>query len=424
MPSSRGRRHTKKIDTIHADNMSIAQSYSFTHSKKGRPTEGVKGEPSDLEGFKALQKPVTDRNLSRIGDLKRSYQTAKSLTSMNGKPQSSVPMAESTFLSSDHVTSASPTPFEIAFRIKTSDSILDGDYAYLALTDPEITTYADHLGLGNKFSGHAGNEANQWGAVRGRSANQDPVSPGIRLSDRPEISRGNQRERLCEGCTNTDLPAAKICSSNSAGSVGDSVSRSQCTTTTTDSVKKRKPKSAEQIERARDRRRLARRAKRAAKAHHTTKDPTALDDDVASDNSGEGILNAKASKRDDSLGPLLESEEDELRRMLQPKVSALQASHQRELQKVRLQFAKDFDENLGVISRFLRASRAYVFDNGDPQRVSRAALGLFVLPEHVAVRTMKKLIAVSDEGVQAVDRRGLPIHDCPSDSNVTCKSIL
>lgn len=127
-------------------------------------------------------------------------------------------MLESTLLSSTHAPFL--TTFDIAFRSKNSDSIADEDLVYPALIDPKITTYADHLAPGNGIYGHASNKADQWRAVRGRSADEEHVSPGMRSSSKPNITAIMQREELCEGLTNTDMPAATNAASRNVRSSG------------------------------------------------------------------------------------------------------------------------------------------------------------------------------------------------------------
>lgn len=101
----------------------------------------------------------------------------------------------------------------------------------------------------------------------------------------------------------------EVSSSDSTSAVYDSVSRSGCTNTNTESVKMRKQKSPKYFEGARDRQRLARRTKRAAKAHRTSKDHTVLDDETTSENGGESIRNDKSPEGDKSSGPFLKLEE-------------------------------------------------------------------------------------------------------------------
>lgn len=70
---------------------------------------------------------------------------------------------------------------------------------------------------------------------------------------------------------------------------------------------------------------------------------------------------------------------------------------------------KEADDNLGIFSRFLRASRGPFHDGN--QRVFDAALASFYEPEDVAVSAMKKLIAGSSDRVQTVDQGQPPIDD-------------
>lgn len=156
-----------------------------------------------------------------------------------------------------------------------------------------------------------------------------------------------------------DLPAPEISSDRTTGLVGSDILRSGVNALTTESVKRRKQKSPEQIERARDRQRLARRAKWAAKALRIDKDYTLLDSDTLSEESGEGIItNNDGHERDKSPGSFLGLQDDELQRMQRLDMSYFQAALEREWQTIKMHLVKEADKAPSVRSIFLRASKA------------------------------------------------------------------
>ena len=165
--------------------------------------------------------------------------------------------------------------------------------------------------------------------MQGSTGDPEPMSPDLKHSTAPGIPRLSQPERLYEGHTEMDSALDLFSSSSETGSLGRSISHSGCDTATVESVEKRKQKTPDQIEHARERQRLARRAKRAAKAPRTGKDHALLDGDEKTQTIGPSILDGKG-QGDDPPDLFSRREGDELERMVHQETSALQASHERE----------------------------------------------------------------------------------------------
>ncbi len=118
----------------------------------------------------------------------------------------------------------------------------------------------------------------------------------------------------------------------------------------------RKKKSPEQIDRARERQRLARRAKRAAKARCGGEDDTGLEDSAVSNHSGVSTPDGKGNEGSEFPDPFMGLEENDVRRMISLEMSTLQTSHEQGLQSVKLLQEKEVDEALATIVWVLRAS--------------------------------------------------------------------
>ena len=379
--------------------------------------EGGRGGPSGPRDSEATQMPKRKGTFSRTRELKISAEKTKPLPLRNGKPPSSGSVLD-TILSS---SMQSPPTFLKTFDTipkKTPNSMADKDPAYPAVFDPVINIYTDHSSPSYCNSRNATSETDHRIAVQGRRVDEEHMKRDLKTSNERDIAARTQRETPCEGFADTGLPAPEVSSSTTLGPMDHSASRSGCNAAATEPGKRRKQKSPEQVERARDRQRLARRAKRAAKACRSGEDHTASNENVICENSEEIDWNSTCQEGGDSSSAFSKLEDDELQRDLRLEMAALQASHESEFQKLRLQCVKEADENLGVISRVLRASGVRFVDDNQPRNFDAALGDIFYEPEHVAVRALKKLIAGSHDRVQVVNKRGLPMYE----HDITCES--
>ena len=137
----------------------------------------------------------------------------------------------------------------------------------------------------------SGLAADQQAAVWETRIDSENLLSGSKSSNKIDITLRTHLEGFSEDNANTSLSAPEVSSSSSSSSVVGledfNTSRSGWNTNSTESVKMRKHKSPVQIERARERQRLARRAKRAAKLYHSSEDHTALDHNKLSENNKE-----------------------------------------------------------------------------------------------------------------------------------------
>ena len=154
------------------------------------------------------------------------------------------------------------------------------------------------------------------------------------------------------------------------------------------SPKTREKKSPEQIDLARERQRLARRAKRAAKARCRGEDSTGIEDDAifnhsgestpdgkgnegyeypepcfglkedyeVSNHSGESTPDGKGNEGHGSPDPFSGLEEADVRRMISLEMSTLQGSYEQGLPRVNPLHEKEVDKALATVVWFLRAS--------------------------------------------------------------------
>ncbi len=191
----------------------------------------------------------------------------------------------------------------------------------------------------------------------GRSAEKGKLSPDLSLGNKMEIARRIQRDERREGRVEADPVGSEVMGSSSPNPGNDTVSGAGGKSMLTLSSRKRKKKSLEQIDRARERQRLARRAKRAAKARCGGEDNAGIEDDAVSHHSRESTLDGKGNEGYDSPDPFFGLEEDDVRRMIRLEMSTLQNPYEQGLQRVKLLHEKEVDTALATVVWFLRASQ-------------------------------------------------------------------
>ena len=169
--------------------------------------------------------------------------------------------------------------------------------------DPGSSTCIDKSVFGYGLPRHAGGDVNQRIATRGSRGITEHISPDQEPKDMSGIATSTLREEQSENNPDIRLPAPVGSSSSIIGLTDEFVPLSGYDPATSDAGKIRKKKSPKQIERARDRQRLARREKRAAKALHSDQDHKVLDGGMISEGSGEVQRNDTSKEKDHSLTP-------------------------------------------------------------------------------------------------------------------------
>ena len=400
MPSRRAHRIAKEVLAIHEDNQSGIPSSSIKQGEKSQPVEAATGVSLKPEGIESLHPPEMKGPLCRTRDQITPVSVTESLPLRTGEPPSSNSMHKLNLPS----LSRSPSPvlanFDTAPLKICSDSLADGAPAFVEHGYNASTT---HMVPRYSVSENSSNQANRWSVMQWRRASREPLLPDVKAGNDTAITARTYLEVPREGHTNTDISASEISSSSSSSTtrlVGNSASGSGNSTNLAKSAETRKTKSPKHLERARERQKLARQAKRAAKTIRPSEGYTELDNDGIPENPEESVQDSKSREEDASPKAFSKLENDELQRSSRFENFALRASHERELERVGQLFEKQTHDNLRVLYRFLRL-RSKQFFESLPLETKYDEV-----PHHVMASTLEKFISDSFGEVFTVGHLG------------------
>ena len=337
MPSTRAGGPAKEVSAIHGRNLPKAQSPSRNQGEKRRSLEGADGVSSE-RGWSEIV---------HMSDLKSTLSRSLSDPVCKAGPPG---------LSHRHYISH--TNLDTVSSKNSPDALVDTRPGDRVVYDFEPSKNIEHVAPCYGACKHAnGLAADQQAAVWGRRMDGENLLSELNSSNKIDTAVRTHLEGFSEDNANTNLSAPQISSSSSSSSaVGlkdGNTSRCGRTTYSTESLKMQKQKSPVQMERARERQRLARRAKRAAKALRHRESFTILDNIGISENTEESIQDGKSQEDDFSPSAFSESEIDELQWSLRFGKLALGASHETELERVKQLFEKQTEKDVRIINRFL-----------------------------------------------------------------------
>ena len=336
MPSRRARRVAQDVAAIYDDNHSHILPPSIKMGEKRQPTEGATGVALKPEGVESSHLVEIKSPLCQTRDLTTPAKVTESLPLRIGKPQSSNSMPELNPPSSGRRPSFIMAKSEAPIPKTSFGSPADENPAF---ADPEFNATTTHTVSDYSVADNASNQANQWPVIQGRRANEEHQLAGLKAGNETANTARTYLEEFSEGHANVDVSASEISAMSSSsiitGLVDDNDSCPGYNTNSADSAEKRKQKTPKQLERARERQRLARRAKRAAKALRRREGCTVLDNDGISENPENSVQDSNSQEKDVSPGVFSRLENNELQVRLRVENSALRASHERELQRMR-----------------------------------------------------------------------------------------
>ena len=336
MPSRCAGSPAKEISAFHGCNLPKAQSPSRNRSEKRQSLEGADGVSSERGWSEVVHMSNSKSTLSRsLSDPVRKA----------GPP------------GSFHRHYISYTTLDTVSSKKSPDSLVDTRSGDRVVYHFEPSKNTEHMILCYGACKHAnGLAADQQATVWERRTDGEKLLSEFKLSNKIDTAVRAHLEGFSEDNANTSLSAPQVSSSSSSSVVGledGNISRSGWTTDSTESVKMRKHKSPVQMERARERQRLARRAKRAAKALHRRENFTVLDINGISEDTEQIVQDGESQAEDLSPSASLKSEIEEFQWSFRFGKLALGGSHEGELERVKQLFEKQTEKDLRIINRFL-----------------------------------------------------------------------
>ncbi|KAM0794079.1 hypothetical protein BDR22DRAFT_978017 [Usnea florida] len=247
--------------------------------------------------------------------------------------------------------------FDTVSSGESSDSFANVGSGDRSLLDFELSTNTAQVVPRYPVFRHAGGlAADQRAAIWWRRASGEHLLPALSSSNKMDVAVRTHLERCSNANIDTSSSALEASCSSKSNVTGLEYSNSSQpgpNTNSTESVKKSQHKSPARIERKRERQRLARRAKRAAKALHRGQKFSILDNIGASENTEESVQEGKSQEVDFSPSDVSEVEIDELQWSLRFGKLALGASHESELERVKQLFEKQTEKDVRIINRFL-----------------------------------------------------------------------
>ena len=338
MPSRRAGSPAKEVSAIHGRNLPEAQPPSRNRREKRRSPEGADGISLERGWSEAVHMSNLKSTLSR---------------------SLSDPVCKAGSPGTFHRHYISHTTLDTVSSKKSPDPLVNTRSGDRVVYDFEPSKNTEHMILCYGACKHANRlAADQQAAVWERRMDGEKLLSESKSSNRINIAVRAHLEGFSEDNANTSLSAPQVSSSSSSsssvmGPEDGNTSRSEWTTYSTESVKMRKHKSPVQMERARERQRLARRAKRAAKALRRRENFTILDINGFSENTEETVQGGKSQAEDFSPSTYSKSEIEELQWSFRFGKLALGGSHERELERVKQLFEKQTEKDVRTIIRFL-----------------------------------------------------------------------